>query len=121
MHGIADRTLAMAVCDDTAYFEPLIARLIGEARALLPAGATPNELHVIDRWKGPAYGVASPEQGRFIAAVARCCGLVLDPVYSGKALYALAMLPDKPARVAFIHTGGLPGLLAQAAELLKFT
>jgi D-cysteine desulfhydrase len=120
MHGIADRTLAMAVCDDRAYFEPLISRLIAEARALLPGGGTPNALRVVDRFKGPAYGVPSPEQARFIAQVARSCGLILDPVYSGKALYALAAMPDKPARALFIHTGGLPGLLAQTADLMPF-
>jgi D-cysteine desulfhydrase len=64
--------------------------------------------------------VPSPEQARFIVRVARSCGLILDPVYSGKALYGLSALRDKPARVLFIHTGGLPGLLAQSAELTAF-
>jgi D-cysteine desulfhydrase len=49
--------------------------------------------------------------------VARACCLVLDPVYSGKALFGLAHMPDKPARALFIHTGGLPGLLAQTHDL----
>jgi D-cysteine desulfhydrase len=120
MHDIADRTLAMAVCDDSAYFEALIARLIAEASALSSQRATPSELHIIDRFKGPAYGVPSPEQARFMVQVARNCGLILDPVYSGKALHALAALPDKPARALFIHTGGLPGLLAQTADLMPF-
>ena len=41
-------------------------------------------------------------------------GLVLDPVYTGKALYALAHHTPKPRRALFLHTGGLPGLLGQS-------
>jgi D-cysteine desulfhydrase len=120
LHAVAPRTLAMAVCDDSAYFEPLIGRLIAEAQALLASPTEPNALQVIDEFKGPAYAVPSPEQARFIARAARACGLILDPVYSGKALFGLAALRDKPARALFIHTGGLPGLLAQCADLMPF-
>lgn len=115
--GIAPVTLAMAVCDDRAYFESVVARIVGEMRALL-GSAEPNTLRVVDEHKGPGYGIASDAQKRFLVEVARGTGLVLDPVYTGKALFALAALPDKPARVLFLHTGGLPGLLAQADELL---
>jgi len=107
----------MAVCDDRAYFGPRIAAIASEAAALLQVRPDQSaEVIVEDRWKGPAYGVASEDQRRFILAVARGCGLVLDPVYTGKALYALAQLPQKPESALFIHTGGLPGLLASAHD-----
>ena len=116
--GIAPRVLSIAVCDDRRYFEPLIQRLVQEAADLLGSDVVQHaaELVVDDRWKGPGYGVASAEQLRFIVDVGRACGLVLDPVYTGKALFGLSRMPDKPARVLFIHTGGLPGLLAQADD-----
>jgi D-cysteine desulfhydrase len=115
--GIAQRVLAVAVCDDRSYFEPLINRLAQEASALLGGDRHDRaQLEVDDRWKGPGYGVASAEQLRFIVAVGRACGLLLDPVYTGKALFGLSRMPDKPACVLFIHTGGLPGLLAQAED-----
>jgi D-cysteine desulfhydrase len=115
--GIAPRTVAMAVCDDSTYFERGVARLIADAKLLLPSPIEPNQLQVRDEWKGPAYGVLSPDQARFIVQVARTSGLVLDPVYTGKALYGLASMPDRPRRVLFLHTGGLPGLLAQSGAL----
>jgi D-cysteine desulfhydrase len=115
-HDIAAQVLPVAVCDDRAHFENVIAHIIDEARVLDPALPAPRSVTVLDAWKGPAYGVASPEQLRFIVRLARASGLVLDPVYSGKALYALAQMPDKPARALFIHTGGLPGLLAQTED-----
>jgi D-cysteine desulfhydrase len=114
---IAPRTLAMAVCDDRAYFDRVTAQIVAEAQALLDRPAPPTALTVVDAFKGPAYGVPSEDQARFIVRVARACGLVLDPVYSGKALFGLAHMPDKPARALFIHTGGLPGLLAQTHDL----
>ena len=57
------------------------------------------------------------EQRRGLVAVART-GLVLDPVYTGKAMHGLRSAiergdVEKGARVLFVHTGGLPGLLAQ--------
>jgi len=113
-HGIAPVTHAIAVCDDRAYFETVIARISAESAALdatLDAGARPV---VHDAWKGPAYGLASEEQVAFIVEVARKTGLLLDPVYTGKALFGLSRLEPKPRRALFLHTGGLPGLLAQS-------
>jgi D-cysteine desulfhydrase len=69
-----------------------------------------------DEYIGPGYGLMSDEQKAFLIEVAQRTGLVLDPVYSGKALFALAQLKSKPRNVLFIHTGGLPGLLAQADD-----
>lgn len=110
---VAERTLSLAVAGDVDYFNRLIGRVIEEARVLDRDLGQPDRLQVFDRWKGPAYGVPSQQQVRFIVEVARTCGLILDPVYTGKALYGLAQMDDKPGRVLFIHTGGLPGLLAQ--------
>jgi D-cysteine desulfhydrase len=110
--GVAERAAAFAVCDDRAYFERTVARISAEARALDPSLSEPAPLDIYDEFKGPAYGVPSAEQLGFIRAVAKACGLVLDPTYTGKALFGLAQLATKPKRALFIHTGGLPGLLA---------
>ncbi|MBK7586665.1 MAG: D-cysteine desulfhydrase family protein [Myxococcales bacterium] len=112
--NVAPRVLAMAVCDDRAYFESVIGRIAIEAQELVPESGKLAQLVVQDRDKGPGYAVASGEQRRFIIEVARRTGLLLDPVYTGKALFALSRLEPRPQRVLFIHTGGLPGLLAQA-------
>jgi D-cysteine desulfhydrase len=115
-HRVADEVVAMAVCDDRAYFEARIAGILSEAEHYQAAPPELARLRILDAYKGPAYGVASPEQLAFIRDVATACGLVLDPVYSGKALFGLARMPDKPQRALFIHTGGLPGLLADHAR-----
>lgn len=136
--GVARETWAFAVCDDRPTFERTIARIAIEARghdpslpqvafvepgggvAVAPDGAA--RIIVDDRAKGPAYGVMSDEQKKFLVKVARATGLVLDPVYTGKALFGVANAVENGdirfgSRVLFIHTGGLPGLLAQGEEL----
>ncbi len=121
-YGVAEEVRAVAVCDNRAYFEAVAAQIFDEARALLPTLGAPAPLVVDDRWKGPRYGVSSPEQQRSIVALAREFGLLLDPVYTGKAFVGLmnAIAADASLlgkRVLFVHTGGLPGLLAQGDEL----
>ncbi|MGZ3424680.1 MAG: 1-aminocyclopropane-1-carboxylate deaminase/D-cysteine desulfhydrase [Polyangiales bacterium] len=115
-HQVAPKTIAMAVCDDVAYFQKRIDRIIEEARGIdRTLGAAPYV--VDDAAKGPAYAVASEEQKAFIVDVARSSGLLFDPVYTGKALFGLALAIKRGtvplgSRVLFLHTGGLPGLLA---------
>jgi D-cysteine desulfhydrase len=116
--GVARQLRAMAVCDDAAYFEKTIARIVGEARAWDRSLGEPAPLVVDDTAKGPAYAVSTREQRETIVRVARASGLVLDPVYTGKAMHGLLQAVQRGqvsrgARVLFLHTGGLPGLLAQ--------
>jgi D-cysteine desulfhydrase len=113
-YEVAERTDAMAICNDRKYFETLVAQIVAEAQRLDPSLVRTNQLTIHDAWKGPAYSVTTADQRQFIVEVARRTGLVLDPVYTGKALFGLSRLEPKPKRVLFIHTGGLPGLLAQA-------
>jgi D-cysteine desulfhydrase len=121
-HEVAREAWAFAVCNDQAYFEESISRIMDEARALDPDLPKETRLVVCDRAKGPSYAVMSDEQKAFLVRVARETGLVLDPVYTGKALFGLAQAVERGdikrgARVLFFHTGGLPGLLAQGEDL----
>jgi D-cysteine desulfhydrase len=113
--GFARRADAFAVCDDKAYFETQIAKIVGEATRRRPDLGSPACLNVHDAYKGPKYGEMDPTQLAFLKEVAARTGLIFDPVYSGKALYGFAQIDDKPNTALFIHTGGLPGLLAQTA------
>jgi D-cysteine desulfhydrase len=120
-YGIAQRICAVAVAANSRYFRDVIDRIVVEARALEPRLSSTVPITVLDEFRGPSYGVASEEQLAFIAEVARCSGLVLDPVYTGKALFGLSRMKDKPQRALFLHTGGLPGALAQAEALSAFS
>jgi D-cysteine desulfhydrase len=76
---------------------------------------------VTEQARGPAYGMPMPAMVEALELVARTEGLLLDPVYSGKAFAGL--LADlrggrwKPgSRLLFLMTGGLPGLFAYEGE-----
>jgi len=115
-HRVAERAIAYAVCDDGGYFLRRIGDIIDEARATFDFPMPAYE--VDDAAKGPAYAVSTDEQRAFIVELARTSGLVFDPVYTGKAIFGLSLAIKRGdiapgARVLFLHTGGLPGLLAE--------
>jgi len=81
-----------------------------------------EDVIVDDRYTGPAYGTLTPECVEAIRLLARTEGILLDPVYAGKAMaglidYARRGEIKQGEAVAFIHTGGTPALFAYAAEL----
>jgi D-cysteine desulfhydrase len=104
--GVAPEVWPMAVCD---------------ARALEPSLEAPAIVAIDDREKGPGYAVANDDQKALVVRVARASGLLLDPVYTGKAFAGLVRAAREGKldgkRVLFLHTGGLPGLLAQGSDL----
>jgi L-cysteate sulfo-lyase len=64
---------------------------------------------------GPGYGQPTPGMTEAVLMLARLEGILLDPVYSGKAMAGLIDLIRtgqiaKTERVVFLHTGGAVGL-----------
>lgn len=96
-------------------------------RYKLPVAIMADDLRVIDGYVGPGYAKADPELYDFIVKVAREDGILLDPVYTGKALWGmiseLTASPERAAifgtNVLFVHTGGLPSLFAHALPLTQ--
>lgn len=124
-YGVAREVRAFAVCNDASYFEREIATIIGEARRVDPSLPGPVTLTIDDTAKGPSYGVATPEQMRLVVEVARLTGMVLDPVYTGKAMAGLAqMVRSEPSwlgkRVLLVHTGSSVAALAHAEAFADF-
>ncbi len=117
-YRVGTRVRAVAVCDDAAYLTRVVARITAEARAFDDSLGDAAPLVIDEAARGPRYAVMSAEQRTFVVEVARASGIVLDPVYTGKALFGLKLAIERGdvkhgARVLFVHTGGLPGLLAQ--------
>ena len=83
----------------------------------LDAAAVLGRVEVVAGYGGPAYGLPTPEMRRAVELTARREGLLLDPVYSGKAMAGLMGLIaagrfNAGARVVFLHSGGAPALFA---------
>jgi D-cysteine desulfhydrase len=118
------RPLGFAVCNDAAYFRATIAKLCAEARQRWPALPQVNEADVaIDGgFVGPGYALTTPEGTEIIRRAAREDGILLDPVYTGKAMLGVAERARQDAlparRVIFVHTGGAFGLFPFGVTLL---
>jgi D-cysteine desulfhydrase len=112
----------VAVCDDASYFIARVRAIAAEAQAL-GAGELPaygDRWRVVDGYQGPAYAVAEPPVWEVIRTVARQEGLILDPVYTGKAMHALVeevRAGRWQGRILFWHTGGAFGLFGRGEEL----
>jgi L-cysteate sulfo-lyase len=95
-----------------------VCRVGREAAALLGCGAWDDGLvEVVGDWSGPAYGVPDAGTGEAMRLAARLEGLVVDPVYSGKAMAGLIGLARAGrfaagGSVVWIHTGGSPAVFA---------
>ena len=115
--GAAGTELVGLGVDDTP--EVFYNKLDGLYRALGLPEVRSRSLLRLEQCIGEGYAQSTSAELRFIVEVSRATGVVLDPVYSGKA--ALGMAADLQARpvkrVCFIHTGGLLGLYAQEAAL----
>ncbi len=82
----------------------------------------PEEIYNDDGYVGERYGVMTPECREAMKLVAKTEGIILDPVYTSK---AMAGLIDhirqgrigKNETVVFLHTGGTPALFAYAEDL----
>ncbi|MDO3385735.1 D-cysteine desulfhydrase family protein [Gilvimarinus sp. SDUM040013] len=108
--------LGVAVCDSAEYFQRRVSEDIAHAQSLFPDGELPSvePVKVLEGYIGPGYALGYPEVFDVIASLAAADGLVLDPVYTGKAFYG--MLAEhkkgniKQKDIVFVHTGGVFGL-----------
>jgi D-cysteine desulfhydrase family pyridoxal phosphate-dependent enzyme len=95
-----------------AHLASSASELVGEMVSL-----TPEDILVDDQFLGGGYGIVGPLEQEAVSLFAQTEGLLLDPVYTGRAaggLISLARAGYFPpaARVLFWHTGGAPALFA---------
>ncbi|KAJ4973926.1 hypothetical protein NE237_007100 [Protea cynaroides] len=110
---------AFSVCDDPDYFYDFVQGLLDGLKASVSA----RDIVSIQNAKGLGYAMNTIEELEFVKEVAAATGVILDPVYSGKAAYA--MLQDMAAnpvkwegrKVLFVHTGGLLGLYDKVDQM----
>jgi D-cysteine desulfhydrase family pyridoxal phosphate-dependent enzyme len=90
-----------------------ICRRVGAKRVFKP-----GEIPLLEAiYAGPKYGVPSQSGQDAIQRLARTEGILLDPVYTGKAFAGMLDLIEKRELgsnepIIFLHTGGLPALFA---------
>ena len=88
----------------------------------LETRTAPQDVLNWDDYVGQKYGQPTAEGLEAIRVLARTEGILLDPVYTSKAMAGLIDHINKGViardnTVVFIHTGGTPALFAYASEL----
>lgn len=108
------------VCDDEEYFKNKIYQVLQESSKYLEKELEleRKDINILDGYVGKGYALSRPEELNFIREFARLEGIILDPVYTGKAMYGITEEIKKGSfktckNLLFIHTGGLFGLFPQ--------
>jgi len=123
IHAAPYTVYGVAVSGGESFKRERALRIANEAATIAGVSTrlTTDDLVTDQRYIGAGYGIATPECLEAIRLLASTEGILLDPVYTAKAMAGLIdhvrrgeLDPDAP--VVFLHTGGVPALFAHAAS-----
>jgi D-cysteine desulfhydrase family pyridoxal phosphate-dependent enzyme len=122
--GYEGQVLGISVDKTGGHLRDTVSSLLAPTAERLGLDLTfgPSDIAIDDGHLGGGYAVLTKAELEAVRLVARTEGILLDPVYTGKAMAGLIDLIrqgeiDAGERVLFWHTGGLPALFAYANEL----
>ncbi|MFK3982442.1 D-cysteine desulfhydrase family protein [Micromonospora sp. NPDC050397] len=98
-----------------------VAALVGQ---LGRAEVRPDQLRIRYDQVGAGYSQLTEASASAMELTARSTGVVLDPIYTGRAMAGLVAAVrdgeiDPGTRTVFLHTGGLPGLFGHASAVTR--
>jgi D-cysteine desulfhydrase family pyridoxal phosphate-dependent enzyme len=122
---------AVGVCDTPEYFYEYIEDILTQMGFILPPeyASTQDFLQnrlIVHQGKGLGYAINTPEELDFIQSFALSTGVILDPVYSGKAMFNFVQYLKensssfKGSNVLFWHTGGGLGLYDKIPAMQEY-
>lgn len=120
LFGFSGQVLGISVDEDAAKFRGMVAELAKDVTVLLnnAKNITIDDVLVNDDYLSGGYAVMGEPEREAIQLFARHEGLLVDPVYTGRAAAGLIDLVRKgffrkDETVLFWHTGGQPALFAE--------
>lgn len=120
------RVVGISVSARSLWFQKKISAMAQDCAGLLqwPQQWRAEDIWIEDSYIGQAYGIPSAGGIETIYRVAQSEGILLDPVYTGKAMHGLISLVEQQrivrgCDVIFIHCGGSPALYPFASQLLE--
>lgn len=123
LFGFQGQVLGISIDEPRPNLQDCVARLATETSGKF--GTTiqfaPRDIQVNDDYCQAGYGVLTGSEREAIRSFARTEGLLLDPVYTGRAAAGLIDLARKgffnpQQTILFWHTGGQPALFAEAYQ-----
>lgn len=125
VHGAGKRIVGLNIYDKDIDHTAMI-RTMAEGCAGILEYDGELDLEAIELWEEAytGYGAISEASAEFIRDLGKDQGLLLDPVYTGKAFAGIMKRqadghPALQGSVLFIHTGGIYGALARPEVYLK--
>lgn len=123
LFGLDAEIVGINVCDSAEFFNHKIRAILTAAETMfhLEGNFDASDIHIIDGYVGKGYGLSTPDELKFIQTFASSEGIILDPVYTGKAMYGLFQELEKGrfernSNFLFLHTGGIYEIFAKAAD-----
>jgi D-cysteine desulfhydrase family pyridoxal phosphate-dependent enzyme len=121
------KIVGISVSEDKITLDRYIQNITDEVFAELGVDMRVDmkDIIVFDEYVNEGYGVLNKEVTDKIRLVAETEGVLLDPVYTGKAMVGLVDLIKKnyfkdQENIVFFHTGGTPSLFPYGSELREF-
>ncbi len=122
--GFTGQVLGISIDEPLAVLTQMVAEIATGTAALmgLPQKFEPADIDANADYLGAGYGVVGELERDAIRLFARTEGILLDPVYTGRAAGGMLDLVRRGSirsdeNVLFWHTGGTPALWAYATEL----
>ncbi len=122
--GYKGELLGISIDEPLEELQQMVSAIASECSRLLgrPRVFAPGDIHACADYLGAGYGIMGPPEREAIELFARTEGILLDPVYTGRAAAGMIDLIrrgviGKGETIVFWHTGGIPALYAYAREL----
>jgi L-cysteate sulfo-lyase len=124
--GFEGQVLGISVDKTGGHLRKTVAALLAPTAEHLGLDLAPgpDDVQVNDGYLGGGYAVLTAAEREAVRLVARNEGILLDPVYTGKAMAGLLGMIrsgeiDAGETALFWHTGGTPALFAYVDGLLR--
>jgi D-cysteine desulfhydrase family pyridoxal phosphate-dependent enzyme len=125
LYGYTGKILGISIDHNSPELSKTVANLASDASERLGERIqfNPEEIYVNDEFLGGGYGIMGNLEKNAIQLFARNEGLLLDPVYTGRAAGGMIELIKRKEfitgqSILFWHTGGTPALFAQPYQKL---
>lgn len=127
LFGYKGRVLGISIDEPESWLKMHVSELASNASERLGERIQfgPDDVLANDEYCQAGYGILTDAEKEAVNLFARCEGLLLDPVYTGRAAAGMIDLIRKGTfkkgeTVLFWHTGGQPALFAERyADILK--
>ena len=124
--GFEGEVIAVNISRDAASYEQIVSQLLADIDRLLQQQTNYSDcMRILDGYVGEGYAQTSPAVMAFMHDFAKLTGILLDPVYTGKAFYGFFDSLQKgqfhhAETIVLLHTGGVFGYREDQRALLPF-